>query len=196
VFGELALIYDSLRAATVTATEDSVLWTLSSADFRTLATRFMNENLQRRIAVLRKIPAFASLSDEQLRRVSAVMQEERFAPGMQICYQGEKLVPGVNDKFYTIAEGSVMVRLPPGSAGRRNQSPAPAGHGAGVQPAQLKGRHEQGLDRGADGPQGGVLGQPRPWGVVWGDCPAQRRAALGQRGGVGACPHLPPPRLR
>jgi len=109
VFGELALIYDSPRAATVTAVTTSTLWTLSAVDFRRLATRFMNENLQRRIAVLKKIPAFAGLSDEQLGRVSAVMCEERFAPGEQICHQGEKLVAGVNDKFYTITEGEVMV---------------------------------------------------------------------------------------
>ena len=54
VFGELALIYDSPRAATVTAlVEPTTLWMLSAIDFRRLATRFMNENLQRRISVLR-----------------------------------------------------------------------------------------------------------------------------------------------
>lgn len=109
VFGELALIYDCPRAATVWAREESTLWALSSKVFRSLATKFMNENLQRRVAKLREIPAFANMSDDQLRRVSAVMQEERFAPGTQICCQGEILVPGLNDKFYTIAEGKVMV---------------------------------------------------------------------------------------
>ncbi len=112
VFGELALIYDYPRAATVAAGETgAVTWYLSKQQFRHLSTQFMNENIQKRITTLRSIPVFANLTDAQLHRVGAVMQEERFKPGQVICTQGERLVPGVNDKFYTIVQGSVQVNV-------------------------------------------------------------------------------------
>ena len=117
VFGELALIYDCPRAATVSTVLPTVLWSLSSHKFRKLAaplaSRLMNENLNSRVEQLRRIGVFSGLTDSQLRRVAAVMQEERFEPGEVICQQGEQLVPGLNDKFYIIADGVVRATKEP-----------------------------------------------------------------------------------
>ncbi|KAH9253375.1 hypothetical protein BASA81_008726 [Batrachochytrium salamandrivorans] len=108
IFGELAVLSGKPRAATVRALEPSHLWKLSLAELRALSTN-LNDNLLQRVDKLRKVTVFRDLTFDQMRRVCAVMKEERFPPGAVICQQGEAIVSGHNDKFYTIDQGKVNV---------------------------------------------------------------------------------------
>lgn len=120
IFGELAVLSGKPRAATVRALENSHLWKLSLAELRALSNN-LNDNLLQRVEKLRKVTVFRDMSFDQMRRVCAVMKEERFTPGTVICQQGEPIINGQNDKFYTIDQGKVSVTsaaLPRRASGR------------------------------------------------------------------------------
>jgi serine/threonine protein kinase len=127
VVGELAVLFESPRAATVTvASLHAVLWQLTRAQLQRVESDFMLANLERRAAQLQRIPEFERLDAPRLRRVAAVMQEEAFAVGDVICREGERLVQGVNDKFYTISRGQVEVSIlcaPTATAAAAGQQP-------------------------------------------------------------------------
>lgn len=66
-FGELALMYNCKRAATVRATAPSSLWTMDLSIFRKyLATTASNQMLSR-CEFLRKVPLLADLTNKQVR---------------------------------------------------------------------------------------------------------------------------------
>mmetsp|Transcript_9563 Transcript_9563/g.18033 ORF Transcript_9563/g.18033 Transcript_9563/m.18033 type:complete len:696 (-) Transcript_9563:916-3003(-) len=112
VFGELALLYNSPRAATVTVDSPNTrLWCLSRSKLRQIENSVMSDNIDRRAQQLKQIPAFERLRNDTIRRAAAVMQEESFESGTVICTEGEVLERGVNDKFYMIAQGSVGVEV-------------------------------------------------------------------------------------
>jgi CRP-like cAMP-binding protein len=57
-----------------------------------------------RIVLLQKVPIFANLRPEDLRRVALVCKERLFPPGDIICYEGD---PG--DELYIVVSGQVQV---------------------------------------------------------------------------------------
>jgi len=98
--GELALINNAPRAATVTATEDSKVFAVHRAAFR-LAMR--NEKRKGRTLlekVLQKIPEFSILSERNIKTMIDAFEEETFEEGTDIIKQGEE-----GDKFYLILTG-------------------------------------------------------------------------------------------
>ncbi|GBG26969.1 Protein kinase, putative [Hondaea fermentalgiana] len=110
VFGELAVLYDSPRAATVTAhLPGTRIWCLKREVLRKMEGTFMEEKLEKRADILRSIPEFKEFPEDKVRRLASTMQEEIFDAGTAICSEGECLITGVNDSFYVIAEGSADV---------------------------------------------------------------------------------------
>lgn len=110
VFGELAVLYDSPRAATVTAHQSGTrIWCLTRSVLRELEGTFMAEKLEKRAKILSGIPEFEKFEEAKLRRLASTMQEEVFDAGTSICSEGECLITGVNDRFYVIADGCVDV---------------------------------------------------------------------------------------
>ncbi len=67
-----------------------------------------------RIVLLQKVPLFANLRPEDLRRVALVCKERLFAPGDIICYEGD---PG--DELYIVVSGQVQVLAGFGSGNNR-----------------------------------------------------------------------------
>jgi CRP/FNR family transcriptional regulator len=57
-----------------------------------------------RILFLQKVPLFASLSPEDLRRIALVSKERFFAPGEIVCYEGDE-----GDELYIIVTGRVQI---------------------------------------------------------------------------------------
>eukprot|EP00968_Pinguiococcus_pyrenoidosus_P000781 scaffold47_cov258-Pinguiococcus_pyrenoidosus.AAC.108 len=101
-FGELALMYDSPRAATIRATEASNLWTLDLRTFRRILATTSSAKMMARCEFLKKARLLAPLSNEQISRIAGAAREEHFSEGEYILKQGE---PG--DRFYIIREGRV-----------------------------------------------------------------------------------------
>ncbi|OQR88318.1 cGMP-dependent protein kinase [Achlya hypogyna] len=101
-FGELALIYDAPRAATVVATTDCRLWTLGRNEFRIIQAQSSMESLSKRSEWLQKVPLFSGLTPRQLTSLNRCLEVVTFEDGANIVQQGAK-----GDAFYIVASGTV-----------------------------------------------------------------------------------------
>mmetsp|Transcript_26290 Transcript_26290/g.44354 ORF Transcript_26290/g.44354 Transcript_26290/m.44354 type:complete len:1053 (-) Transcript_26290:234-3392(-) len=111
-FGELALMYDKPRAATIIALEDGVLWALDRNVFKFAVLRTQNiRNVI--IKTLRKVKLFQSLNATQIQRLADLMITVDYSDGEYIITQGAK-----GESFFIIVEGSCAVTLnnKPGAA--------------------------------------------------------------------------------
>lgn len=104
-FGELALMYDNPRAATVRANTDGVLWALDRATFRTLVVASTIERRKRHENFLRSVKLFQQLSSEQLAAIAECLDQEEFVKDQVILQQGQLL--DEKAKFYILESGTV-----------------------------------------------------------------------------------------
>lgn len=102
-FGELALMYNKPRAATVRCVEDGTLWGLERKAFHSIVSRDSAYHL---IKVLRKVEAFASLTYNEVARLVDLLTEVKFKPGEYIVKQGE-----AGDAFYVVKQGTAEVTI-------------------------------------------------------------------------------------
>jgi len=101
VFGELALIFDSPRAATVIAAENSKLFAVHRLAFRTALKNTVMEQTSRNQKFLRSIKEFSVLTDEEIRLIDNSLVKLNFQQGEVILKQNEE-----GDRFYLIISGA------------------------------------------------------------------------------------------
>ncbi|OQR94754.1 cGMP-dependent protein kinase [Achlya hypogyna] len=101
-FGELALLYNAPRAATITTTSPCVLWRIDRVVFRKIVTRAEMQSQATRLEFLKKVDFLRHLSEKQLRKVVDVLRMEYFRDGSTIVQQGDE-----GNTFYMIVKGSV-----------------------------------------------------------------------------------------
>lgn len=102
-FGELALLYNSLRSATITATVDSEVWCLDRTAFRNLVVAARADQFQAYVVFLKMCDIFQELSPEQIAALAEVLEEEEFEEDEAILEQGEK-----DDKMYIVMKGEAV----------------------------------------------------------------------------------------
>lgn len=103
-FGDLALMYNCPRSATITAKTDSILWTLDRVFFRqAMVTSSSNQNFQLS-QFLSKIKLFETLSIQSLNQLARSLMKKSYDDGEFIITQGE-----IGETFYIIATGNVKV---------------------------------------------------------------------------------------
>uniref|UniRef100_S4R7L3 Cyclic nucleotide-binding domain-containing protein n=1 Tax=Petromyzon marinus TaxID=7757 RepID=S4R7L3_PETMA len=104
LFGELAILYDCTRTATVKALTDVRLLYLSRHAFRSVLMR--ESQLRRKLIIkfLKTAKTLKNLPDEQLSKMFDCMEESAFADGEAIVNEGE-----VGHIFYVILRGQVRV---------------------------------------------------------------------------------------
>jgi CRP-like cAMP-binding protein len=104
-FGELALMYNSPRAATIKSTSFGVLWSLDRRSFRwTLADTSTSAQLEQ-CQFLKRVPLLGGLNDHEISRIAGALQKKSYAPGETICMEGDQ-----GDDFYIIADGEVLIK--------------------------------------------------------------------------------------
>lgn len=104
LFGELALMYNQPRAATVTCVTPCKLWALDRPTFRSV---MKDSVLRKRNAlqdVLAHVPLFANLDQYELLKVVDALKEEHFPVDTEIVKQGDH-----GDRFFILLEGRVKV---------------------------------------------------------------------------------------
>lgn len=100
-FGELALMYNAPRAATVISTESGcMLWALDRVTFRrilmesTFARRRMYENF------LEEVPLLQSLTPYERSKIADALETQKFTAGDSIIKEGD-----VGQEFYLLESG-------------------------------------------------------------------------------------------
>mmetsp|Transcript_83067 Transcript_83067/g.131067 ORF Transcript_83067/g.131067 Transcript_83067/m.131067 type:complete len:786 (-) Transcript_83067:53-2410(-) len=104
-FGELALIYSSPRAATISAICDSSVWCVDRVRYQDIiADTTAKERTQRYLECIEKATFFDSLQKEEKEAVANALTEMEFEEGETIFEQGE-----IGTAFYILYDGEVAV---------------------------------------------------------------------------------------
>lgn len=104
-FGELALMYNSPRAATVKSLEPGKLYAVDRITFRRVIIDLAHEKRCKYMDFLKSLPLLAFLSDLEIGKIADALEEVQYVnPGDIVIKQGD---PG--DAFYIILNGSARV---------------------------------------------------------------------------------------
>jgi cAMP-dependent protein kinase regulator len=103
-FGELALMYNAPRAATIMATSDCILWALDRITFR----KILMENTSRKRKMyelfLEEVPLLSSLEPYERHKIADALESVTYNDSDIIIKQGD-----VGENFYLIESGEAAV---------------------------------------------------------------------------------------
>lgn len=102
VFGELALLYNAPRAASVIAKEACVCWELDRETFNHIVKDAATNRRSRYESFLKSVALLSSLEDYERSQISDALVSETFKKGEAVVKQDD---PG--DKFYIVEEGTL-----------------------------------------------------------------------------------------
>ncbi|XP_036376145.1 cAMP-dependent protein kinase type II-beta regulatory subunit-like [Megalops cyprinoides] len=105
-FGELALMYNTPRAATIVASSPGALWCLDRLTFRRLIVK--NNAKKRKLyeAFIETLPLLTSLEPSERMKVVDVLSSKAYRDGEQIIAQGD-----LADCFYIVESGQVRITM-------------------------------------------------------------------------------------
>ncbi|VDD95337.1 unnamed protein product [Enterobius vermicularis] len=104
VMGELAILYDCARTASIQAKTEVDLFVLRREDFKFINTALGNQMHDDLLRLLKGVPLFAELPIERISRLADVVDKEYFPPNEYIIRQGE-----MADTFYLLTSGQVKI---------------------------------------------------------------------------------------
>ncbi|XP_018326269.1 cGMP-dependent protein kinase, isozyme 1-like [Agrilus planipennis] len=104
VFGELAILSNAKRQATIRTLKEGKLWVLDNEIYQRIMVQSAIQKRNELVQFLRNVPKLNKKSDEILGLVSDLLKNEFFYTGMEIIREGYK-----GDKFYIIRSGTVSV---------------------------------------------------------------------------------------
>ncbi len=102
-FGELALLYNAPRAATITANEDCLLWKLDRDTFNHIVKDAAQRRREKYEKFLTKVPIFETMEPYERSKLADAFNEKKFAAGEFVIREGE---PG--NELYLLQEGSAI----------------------------------------------------------------------------------------
>jgi cAMP-dependent protein kinase regulator len=102
-FGELALMYNAPRAATVRALTEGVLWAVDRATFRHIVLGNAQRERSKREQWLEQVSILSSLTRGERAQVADALKEEDYQPGAHVIRFGEQ-----GDTLYIVVEGEAV----------------------------------------------------------------------------------------
>lgn len=105
-FGDLALLYNCPRAATIVAASDCSLWTLDRIFFRQAIMISSSNQSGQLTNFLSKINLFEKLGDQNLAQLARSLTKQSYEDGQYIIRQGD-----IGEQFYLIYKGTVNVTM-------------------------------------------------------------------------------------
>jgi cGMP-dependent protein kinase 2 len=104
VFGEIALMYNAPRSASVFPVEDSTVYVLQRATFRKYVREAAAAETSQREVFLNSVPILSDLTLEETTELAQALEEEHYPPGSTVVQQGD-----TGDRFYIVMGGEVEV---------------------------------------------------------------------------------------
>lgn len=105
-FGELALLHDSPRTATIRTAEKSMFWVLSRDTFRSAVKSINDAKMTENKQFLDKIPVFTHLTRQQKDSLLPLLVVHEFSNGEKIVKEGD-----TGDLLYIIKKGTVSCSI-------------------------------------------------------------------------------------
>uniref|UniRef100_H3DF21 Protein kinase cAMP-dependent type II regulatory subunit beta n=1 Tax=Tetraodon nigroviridis TaxID=99883 RepID=H3DF21_TETNG len=114
-FGELALMYNTPRAATIIATSTGALWCLDRLTFRRIIVKNNAKKRKMYESFIETLPLLTSLELSERMKVVDVISSKVFSDSQQIIVQGD-----LADCFYIVESGQVRITI---KRGRTKKDP-------------------------------------------------------------------------
>merc|ERR1719195_1946524 len=102
VFGELALLYNCPRAASVVAQDECICWQLDRESFNHIVKDAAVKRRNKYDSFLKQVALISSIDAYERSQIADALKSESYSKGQVIVKQDE---PG--DKFYIVEEGSL-----------------------------------------------------------------------------------------
>ncbi|KAF7667862.1 hypothetical protein LDENG_00040760 [Lucifuga dentata] len=103
-FGELAILYNCKRTATVKAVAQSQIWALDRLTFQTIMMRTIQARHEEYFSFLRSVSLLRELPEEKLAKIVDCLEVDYFEKGEYIIREGEE-----GNTFFIISKGEVIV---------------------------------------------------------------------------------------
>jgi len=103
-FGELAILYNCKRTASIKAVADGKLWTIERTVFQQIMQTTGMRKIENQVNFLRIVPLLSNFPENILSKISDVLELEVYKKGDYVVRQGT-----AGDTFYIISEGDVKV---------------------------------------------------------------------------------------
>ncbi|CAL8312900.1 unnamed protein product [Lota lota] len=104
VFGELAILYNCKRTATVKAKSEVRLWCMERQTYRTIMTNKSKKKREELLGFLKTSRTLKDLNDVQLSKIIDSMEEVKYQDKVAIVREGAE-----GNTFYIILKGEVLV---------------------------------------------------------------------------------------
>ncbi|EFA04087.1 cGMP-dependent protein kinase, isozyme 1-like Protein [Tribolium castaneum] len=104
IFGEMAILYNDKRNATIKAIKAGKVWVLDRTIYQKLMLQFNIKEQDEVLSFLENVPTLNKVGTKVLQKVTTLLKVKYFAPGATIVKQGDR-----GDKFYIIRAGTVTI---------------------------------------------------------------------------------------
>ena len=112
VFGDLALLYNAPRAATIISKTDGVLWTLDRQTFNHIVKGAAVKKRELYEKFLKSVDIFSTINQYEISQICDALVIKRFKKGDIVIKQEER-----GDDFYIVEEGTLQAtKLFPGKS--------------------------------------------------------------------------------
>lgn len=105
-FGELALMYNMPRAATIIATTDGALWALDRSTFRRIVLKNAFNKRKMYETLLEAVPMLGTLKPYEKMNVADALVSRKYEDGELVIRQGDEA-----DCMYIIEEGEIRISM-------------------------------------------------------------------------------------
>ncbi|XP_017773066.1 PREDICTED: cGMP-dependent protein kinase 1-like [Nicrophorus vespilloides] len=106
IFGELAILYNNKRLATIKAVTKGRVWILDGQAYLQITVKNALAEEKELLSFLRNVPAVNKANDQKLKQIINLLKQDFFQTNTEIVKQGDK-----GDKFYIIKAGTACVSI-------------------------------------------------------------------------------------
>lgn len=104
-FGELALMYNAPRAATITANTGGSLWAMDRQTFRRIVVKATAKRRRQYEEFLKNVEILSTLTNEERAKIADAIEQKSYSDGDLVIQQGD-----TPDFFYIVQEGQVIIK--------------------------------------------------------------------------------------